>query len=146
MIRDDGRFELAERLNGPPGHNSIYHKEHGNVDQPRMTELRTTIARLAAISAEIHGPLAEELDSDEWETDDRRGLPFWHDGCAVQAQVLYKQFGTPPSRVGAYREQFDAVWRLILPLVEFPFFKPHAPVAGDNWSFPLQSIGTAKNS
>jgi len=44
------------------------------------------------------------------------------------------------SRVGAYREQLDAVWRLILPLVEFPCFEPQAPVEGDDWSFPLQSI------
>jgi hypothetical protein len=147
VIRDDGRFDLAERLSGHPGRNSIYHKEDGNVDQPRMTELRTAIARLAAISAEIHRPLAEELDSDEWETNDRRSLSFWHagerDGCGVRAQELYQQFGVPPAKVGAYREQLDAVWRLILPLAEFPFFKPQAPAAGGDWSFPVQSIDAA---
>ena len=145
VIRGDGRFELAERLSGPPGHNSIYHHEHGEIDQTRMTELRAAVARLAAISAEIHGPMAEGLDSDEWETDDRRSLAFWHagerDGCAVRAEELYQRFGLPSSKVGAYRQQLDAVWRLILPLLEFPLFKPHAPLAGETWSFPLESIG-----
>jgi hypothetical protein len=144
VIRDDGRFELAERLGGPPGHNSVYRKEDGNVDQRRMTGVRAAIARLSAISAEVHATLTEELDNGEWETDDRRSLAFWHaghrDGCAVRALARYAEFGIPESKVTVYREQFDMAWRLILPLVEFPLFKPRGPGAGETWSFPLQSI------
>jgi hypothetical protein len=148
VIRDDGRFELAERLTGPPGCNSVYHKEDGSVDGSRMTELRAAIALLAAVSAEIHAPLGEELDSGEWESADRRSLAFWHagerNGCAVRPHEFYEQFGIPSSKIGAYIDHHDAVWRLILPLFEFPLFKPQAPVAGGDWCFPLQTIEAAR--
>jgi len=65
VIREDGRFEAAERLSGPPGHNSVFHKEHGSIAQPLLTELRSAVARLAAISAEVHPFIAEAVDSDE---------------------------------------------------------------------------------
>lgn len=144
VIGQDGRFEVAERLSGPPGHNSVYRKEHGDIAQPPLTGLRLAITRLAAIAAEVHRHIPEAVESDEWETDDRRGLAFWHAGdratAASRPGAFYQHCGVPHSKVDAYQQECDGVWRLILSLVEFPFFRPQRPVAGEAWSFPVQSV------
>lgn len=143
IVRDDGRFEFADRLTSLPGHNSIYHKESGDVGTALLAKIREQLTVLAVAKVEAHPFQIDDIDPFEFETRDRRHLSYWssggRDGCSVWSPEIYEHFSVPRRSVEAYRARFDSVWRLILPLIEFPLFEPESAVPDEAWTFPLRS-------
>ena len=120
-VQSDGAFEFAEWVSG--GGDSQFFRETQPMPASAMSQLCGHLDYLRKLRF-------NELDDEEEETPDRRGIQFWN---GDETQGLSPQ--TPMD--SAVRIHHDQVWQLLLSHLKEPHFGSEP--AG-KWAFPVQTV------
>lgn len=138
VVRNDGRFEFAERIVPIPMHNTVFHKETGRISDDRLCLLRTRLMEMCNTNLLVNKELTLEHEGP-----DRRTMSFWHHGKQETSfnwsDALFEKYSVPSAQVQAFRLTFDTIWNLLLSLVEIPSFESQSLTGVGTWTFPLKS-------
>lgn len=143
VLDNDGQFESAERFVRSTS-NSLYHKEIGRASEGRFNNICEALADLLEAHQEAHATIPfDQIDPFEYETPDRRGLSFWQgearDGCSVWGPALYEHHSISRECYSTFRQQFDRVWMLLIPLIDEVHFDFTFGDSRSTSGFPLVS-------